>query len=593
MREIRNPGELEPGDVVDGWRVVERLGAGGYGDVFLVEREGERLAMKFARYRRADGAEAGQTETRAWKEIVCLMQLDAQPHIRKVQGFGRWPRMGSGWLYLLLEYVEGDTLERWARRTKATAREAARLFAKVAAALEQAHRHGLYNRDLKPANILVRAGDGEPVVSDWGAGQYAMARELTEGPVPPGTWRYRSPEARDFERAHRNTAGAHYAFKPTDDLYSLGVTMYEVLTGRELEAGVALLPAETVNPNVPPVLSDVVRRLMAQQPKHRHLTAEALRRDLHQVAEAGGPEWDVPLLAPSAPTDSLAPGRPRGSRSRPLRWKLGAAGLAGAVALAAGVVLWSSRQHPVSAPTSAPVAQSPAPRPEAPQPSIPADVSAGLSEAASPATSPVQKESPSVKHTSPKQGRPVPASSEAPKKPASRAEFLALCRTLAGSLVAMQMGCAGAQLKPDAGECPREAVEAMNGPLRLHVPNKWLTLTWDKNQPRSDIEAGVYREGPITGLVLEGGGKLIEGTTLRGRVWLVSGWVLTRYDEATLPNGDKYPVCIRGGADSVGAPAGKGPSPDTYEARRSGPAWAVEKWPDDRKRAEESPITLK
>jgi hypothetical protein len=203
----------------------------------------------------------------------------------------------------------------------------------------------------------------------------------------------------------------------------------------------------------------------------------------------------------------------------------------------------------------------------------------------------MQKESPPVKPTSPKQGRPVPVSSEAPKKPASRAEFLALCRNLAGSLLAVQMGCAGPQLKTDAGECPREAVEAMRGPLRMKVPNMWITLLWDKNQLDSN-KSGVYREGPVTGLVTEGVGKLIEGTTLRGRMWLVSGWILMRYDEATLPNGDKYPVCIRGGGGSPGAPGRKGPSPDTYTAYRGGPADAIERWPDDRKEAEEAPHPL-
>jgi serine/threonine-protein kinase len=585
MSALLGPPSLKPGDVVDGYRVVEKLGEGGFGYVFLVERDGERFAMKFAKYCPATGDE-GKTEARGLREVVCMLQMDEHPNIRRALGFWRWPDRHSGWLCILLDYIEGDTLDVWAKRYNATPREVVRLFEKVASALDTAHGQGIFNRDLKPSNILVRAKDGEPIITDWGSGLYAMAKELTEGPVPPGTWFYRSPEARRFERENRGKSGARYEFKVTDDLFSVGVTMYEVLTGQEPALDTAVVPASKANPSVPQVLSDVVRKLIAQEPKHRYATAEALRRDLQRLAELREPEWDTPLPKPGASKDAPVAELKRAARFRRKRWVLGAIGLVGAAALVAGVALMAREEKPGQAAPQVQTTlqlrqselQSPNPASRAVQSS-----SSVMASAASPTLlasnlAPLQKEPSSVKSTNATQGRTLPTE---PKQTMSRAKLLAWCGTLSAAM-ALQAGCPASQVKPEPGECPQEAVEAMEENLGRMLPAR-LGVAIDKNQLEKGREVlGKYREGPVTGLVVGGGkGKLVEGTELHGRLWITDKYVIGRYTEAKLPDNTRLPVCIVL-ADPRAAPgfrAEEGSTPDVAVASREGPAYCVSRWP--------------
>lgn len=593
MSAVLGPATLKAGDVVDGFRIVEKLGEGGFGFVFLVEKDGERFAMKFAKYRPATGDE-GKTEARGLREVVCMLQMDEHPHIRRALGFWRWPDRRSGWLCILLDYIEGDTLDAWAKRHNATPREVVLLFEKVASALDAAHGQGIFNRDLKPTNILVRTQDGAPVITDWGSGQYAMARELTEGPVPPGTWLYRAPEARRFERENRGKAGARYDFKPTDDLYSVGIAMFEVLTGQAPTPDAVLVPASKVNPNVPQVLSDVVRKLMAHEPKHRYATAEALRRDLQRLAGMQGPEWDVPLPKPGASNDAPVDARkPGAARLRRMRWRLGVVGLAG-VALAVGGALMVRSEKPAQAaphvakavvvlPRSEPRSPGPVLNPEAVPPPSSAVASASSPTLAASNLAPLQKEPSSVKFTNATQGRTAPTE---PKKRMSRAEFLAWCGTLSAAM-ALQAGCPASQVKPEPGECPQEAVEAMRKNLGMKLPTR-VGVAFDKNQLANDEEVlGKYREGPVTGLVIGvlptgEAGKLVKGTELQGRLWITDEYVISRYTEAKLPDNTRLPVCLTRTSPRVqpGFQTEEGSTPDVAVARREGAAHAVSRWPE-------------
>jgi len=83
-----------------------------------------------------------------------------------------------------------------------------RVFVKLAAALAHLQARGVFHRDLKLGNILVRASDDEPFILGFGAGDYTLAPELTDTPLPPGTRRYRSPEASRFLRDHGDEQGA-------------------------------------------------------------------------------------------------------------------------------------------------------------------------------------------------------------------------------------------------------------------------------------------------------------------------------------------------------------------------------------------------
>ncbi|RKH46642.1 serine/threonine protein kinase, partial [Corallococcus llansteffanensis] len=376
-----HPAYLIPGDEVDGWRVVERVGTGGFGAVYVVEKEGRRCAMKFS-LRRPVSEDPARTDARLFqREVVILVQLSHLPNVVRLHACGRYPDPVEGHFYIVMDYVEGDTLSAWAERHSPTPREVARLFARLAAVLDEAHRSSIFHRDLKPENILVRRRDSEPVLLDFGAGDFSMAKPLTEGPLPPGTPHYRSPESLRFLRQNRNNPEARYAFKASDDLYSLGICLYEALTAKdpfqpgqerprlnmEIELRVPPAPHE-LNPRVPAALGDVVRRLMSKSPHERHPTGEALRRELEELATMEDAAWDKPIHPPPVPRESVPvavvePSMPPPVPSTPIRrarWSRAAA-LVGATVLASAVVIpWvrggasSPQEFPATAPERSP-----------------------------------------------------------------------------------------------------------------------------------------------------------------------------------------------------------------------------------------------
>jgi serine/threonine-protein kinase len=249
----------------------------------------------------------------------------------------------KGWLYVVLDYVEGYMLGEWVEKMHPTAHEMVRVFVKLAGALAHVHARGVFHRDLKLNNILVRAADGEPFILDFSAGDYALAPELTDTPLPPGTRRYRSPEASRFLREHGDEQDARYEFKATDDVYALGVCLYDVLTSaqpaseppRVMVGGQWTPPApKALNPRVPEPLGAVALHFIARQPEKRAPTAEVMRRELEALLPQQGGEWAVPLHVP-APHLQLAAAAPQEEGPqvalRPSQWRV--AGAVAAVAL--------------------------------------------------------------------------------------------------------------------------------------------------------------------------------------------------------------------------------------------------------------------
>jgi serine/threonine-protein kinase len=195
-----DPLDLKPGQMVSDWRIVRRIGSGGYAVVYEVEKDGQRFALKLAS-QSGRSLDPKQTDARARREAACLQQLN-HPHIIRMWVQGRWPDTRSGFHYIVLDFVDGYTLARWKERTDPTPHEIVVLFLKLFDALDHTHRHNMCHRDLSLRNIMVTK-DGEPVIIDFGAADYATAEELTDGPLPPGTPRNRSPEAQQFWDEHR------------------------------------------------------------------------------------------------------------------------------------------------------------------------------------------------------------------------------------------------------------------------------------------------------------------------------------------------------------------------------------------------------
>ena len=190
----------------------------------------------------------------------------------------------GGPAHLVMEFVDGPTLRRAATDARGLdPRRAAEVAAQVADALAAAHAAGLVHRDVKPANVLLDATTGRAKLTDFGLAQAADAAELTRSGMVVGTPAYMAPE----QVRNPTTSG------PPADVYGLGATLYEALTGAEpfrgsLELVLAQvladdpLPPRRLNPAVPRDLDTVCLKAMAKDPARRYPSAAAVRDDLRR-----------------------------------------------------------------------------------------------------------------------------------------------------------------------------------------------------------------------------------------------------------------------------------------------------------------------
>jgi len=541
-----HPAHLPSGLRVREWRILKRLHVGGFGAVYLVDHEGQRYALKISLHRpdSTSGKDPAFTDERTRRELTCLLTLDP-PHVPRLICHGRWPDAGHGYLFFVMEYVEGDTLTEWAARHPPALRQVLHVFIGLAAALEAAEARSILHRDIKPSNILVRAKGSAAVLLDWGSSDFPVAKDITEGALAPGTPPYRSPESLRFARLHRDEPGAQYAYQPTDDIYALGVSFYEVLTGRkpfptpisdrqrlnaEIELRIPPAPHE-LNPHVPAALSELVCRLLAKDPRDRPAGGLALRRELESLSPESS-LWEAPLGLPRPAPGSRPPSEAPPPKSAALSrggWLAIATVAVAALAYAGAELLGPAPQTlpppPLTAPSppekAVPLVQSP---PDAGSPPLP---------------SPLETQQ-TVKTPEPSKKRRL-ASREVLKT---------------GCLVAMaglDGGCATAPIKPPRDECPPEVMDRMVELGFVAVPDDrsvhdvLVNLTWGKGS--------LVQPGPIVGRVTkahERRGKIVfpEGTLLHGYFYTwqhdpKGPWSgRANYTEAQFPSGEKAPVCL-------------------------------------------------
>jgi serine/threonine protein kinase len=257
------------------YRILEPLGSGGMAGVHLAYDEvlGRDVALKVLGYHLADDEEFVERFRREARIAAAL----SHPNIASIHDLGE---TGDGTYYIVMEYVPGGTLKDRIRKGPLPPSTAIAIALQVARALEAAHVKGTIHRDVKPQNILLTEA-GVVKVVDFGIARAAAFSKLTRTGHVLGTTSYMSPEQ----------AGGKPA-SPRSDLYSLGVVLYEMLTGklpyRPDTAGLIaarptrgpLRPPKQVNPAVPAKLSDAVVRLLAQDPKQRYPDAPSLIADL-------------------------------------------------------------------------------------------------------------------------------------------------------------------------------------------------------------------------------------------------------------------------------------------------------------------------
>ena len=213
-----------PGDWIGPYRVLETLGEGGMGVVFLAEQKEpirRRVALKVIKL----GMDSREVVARFEAERQALAMLN-HPNIAKVLDAGTTP---NGRPYFVMEHVPGIAITEYCDSNRLDATNRLNLFSKVCDAVHHAHQRGLIHRDIKPSNILVAVIDGEavPKVIDFGVAK-ATNQRLTEKTLftqrglMVGTPEYMSPEQAEMGGLDVDI---------TTDIYSLGVLLYELLTG--------------------------------------------------------------------------------------------------------------------------------------------------------------------------------------------------------------------------------------------------------------------------------------------------------------------------------------------------------------------------
>jgi serine/threonine-protein kinase len=340
---------MREGTAVAGrYRLVERVGAGGMGEVWRAVDEvlGRTVAVKLvlpSLHTDPDFARRFLAEARAMASVH-------HPGVVAIHDFGETRHHGVDRVaYLVMEYVAGEPLSSvLARVGRLSAATTMDLVSQTAQALQAVHNHGIVHRDVKPANLLVRP-DGSIALTDFGIALGADAMALTQPGTVLGTPSYISPEQVQGQPASARS-----------DVYALGLVAYECLAGRrpfvgEDPFGAALQRVHHAPPalpaDVPPRIAGVVSQALAADPARRWQTAAEFALAAQRAVDGG-----QPVATPHHP----------GLQARRRRLRIVAPIAAAVVLLAAGVVaFWATRAPAVPEGSGQPGASA-SPAPSAP-----------------------------------------------------------------------------------------------------------------------------------------------------------------------------------------------------------------------------------
>jgi serine/threonine protein kinase len=291
------------GTVLSGrYRLQSKLGSGGMSTVYLAGDETleRQVAVKVLHAEISD--QPDQIE-RFRREATAVAKL-SHPNVVSVIDAGQ----DAGHPYIVFEYIDGETLkQRIERLGRLPLDEAAAYAIEVGRGLAAAHRRKLVHRDVKPQNVLIDP-DGRARVTDFGIARSLEAKGLTATGRVLGTTDYVAPEQAMGQEIDARS-----------DIYSLGVLLYEMLTGEvpfhaETQVGVAMkhvnepLPAvETRRPEVSAALAAVIEKATAKDPEQRYTTMASMLRDLEaalevEVSRAGRSTGEVTSVLDSVPS---------------------------------------------------------------------------------------------------------------------------------------------------------------------------------------------------------------------------------------------------------------------------------------------------
>ena len=294
------------GDIAGDYQIVGILGAGGMGKVYKVRNTiSDRVeAMKVLL---PNLAEAPELADRFIREIKLLASLN-HPNIAALHTALRLENQ----LLMVMEYVEGRTLDERLKEGPVTIWEAMDYMAQVLSALSYAHERGVVHRDIKPANMMV-APNGQIKLMDFGIAKAMADRRLTQTGTTLGSLFYMSPEQVKGSAELDGRA----------DLYSVGVTLYEIVTGTRPFKGdsdysimVAHLqqpavPPIQVDPTLPPTLNEIIMTAIEKEPGARFQSAQAFRGALESVKQTLVPPAQAHPGAVAAAPPPPPPPRPQ------------------------------------------------------------------------------------------------------------------------------------------------------------------------------------------------------------------------------------------------------------------------------------------
>ncbi|MDX2094307.1 MAG: serine/threonine-protein kinase [Kofleriaceae bacterium] len=298
------------------YELVDVLGQGGMSVVFKGKHKmtNQEVALKILP---PELAAHSQVKSRFLEEAKALAALD-HPNIVHLYNFGQ----ENGFFVLAMQYVQGATWERMIIENKRQDWvSACKITIDVLRALEYAHGRGVVHRDMKPSNVLVRSHDSMATVMDFGIAKMTTSTKLTATGQTMGTVRYMSPEQVRGQEVDLRT-----------DLYSLGATLYEALTGDTPFDGNTHFEIMTKHLSEPPkrpsmrgievplAVEDAVMRSLAKKPEDRFANA----RDMRKILEAAVREGDLGIMSTqrvsvaelhesTPPTTRLATATPAGS----------------------------------------------------------------------------------------------------------------------------------------------------------------------------------------------------------------------------------------------------------------------------------------
>ncbi|OJF80001.1 hypothetical protein NS14008_13320 [Nocardia seriolae] len=278
---------LRPGEYFAGYQILRKLGAGGMGAVYQArDRDLPRFVALKLLSLPDDGALDSRARFRREADTVARLQ---HPNIVTVYARGE----EADQLWIAMTFVDGSDVARALREGAMHPARAVRIISETAAALDHAHETGILHRDVKPANILLTEGRPErALLTDFGiAKAFDESRQLTQGGEILASFQYAAPE--------RLTRPGEV--DPRADVYSLGCTLFHMLTGQPPYPGQNVgqiiyghayepipLPSHR-NPALPRGFDEVITRALAKEPDHRFANCAELARSAAQVTRQGPP----------------------------------------------------------------------------------------------------------------------------------------------------------------------------------------------------------------------------------------------------------------------------------------------------------------